>query len=482
MRPGLAVAAAVLLLLAGAGCYAVFVDHVLDRGESIVKESVKDKGARQPLILGGLGIVGLAASGLAGLAPTVRNHRLGPLAGFGLPLAAGAVVGASAFSLGRMALVLAATTVAPCLVTCLVACLTPHRDHAGPVRFLLRSWMGTGLLAGLALLAFGGLSLAQRVVPHVPWSSILASCALALLVQMAARYVAENARQPSALAADHIQRREAQDTPAIRAVSQGLHPFIEEGRTRPAYTTLVTRLGQAGRQPALAAPPPTAGPRAVPLALGLPAALARTLAFAGPAALFAPRFGLAAGLAVAAALFPLFVKQLAPRDDRLPWPVWLASAAAGAGAGVLAVSDWPSLGLAPALGSLLGVLPLLGLVPRLGANPAADSLQHARLDHARRLQQSWRRSAGRGLPVTVSPLLLPLLAWAVSRGLGFVVPALSWPVLLTVATAGALWTLAALLVGPAAAAHRDRLDQGLAFAVAQRREAHRTFLNRLELT
>lgn len=477
---GLAVA--VGLLVAGAGLYAVFVDHVLDRGAAIVKESVKSKAAREPLIMACAGIALLAVSGIVALASPLHRRRLGPLAGLGLPLSAGAIAGLGAFSLGRSALLLACVVAAPSLVTCIMACLTPPRPHPGLGRFLLRSWMATGFLTGLGLAAVGGLTLAEKALPRVPWSSLLAALAAVTLLQLAARYVGQHGGIPTAFATDHQQERTVQDTPAIRRVGERLHPFIEEGRGADSYAQLAAQLATATQQPAAAAPAPPPGTPALPATAAWSAAVLRAGAFAAPAAILLS--GLAAPVAMVAMglLLPFTRAALAPRGEPVPRIAWGLGTLLMAGGGWLAGQTvGPGTLLAP-LGTLLGAPYAIALLASMRRRRLPGHLAHLRLQHARALHERWGRNAAGGVALAVSALLLPAGMWSVSAVLGIGLPGVSWRPLWAVAAGGLLWATAAALSGPAASRHRAGLDAQYARIVQERVLAHRTFLERLEMT
>lgn len=477
-----ALAVAAALLVAGGVAYSVFVEHVLDRGEGIVKESVKTKSARQPLTMAGVGVALLAASGCVGLAPPLRRRQLGPLAALGLPLAGAAVIGVGAFALGRAALLLAAATAAPALATCLVACLTPPRPQLGLVRFLLRSWMATGLLVGLGLLAYGGLSLAQNAMPRVPWSSLLAAVAVATVVQVAARYVGQHGATPSLERLDHQQVRVAQDTPAIRLVADRLHPFVEEGRAPDAYATLGAHLAAATGQPADAAPLPTPGAPAVPAAMAWLACVARAAAVAAPAALLFPGFWLAVALGVTGAVLPFTRAALAPRKEPASRVAWALATALLAAAGILAGRAFAPGTLLAWSGAALALPGLAVTLVTLRRRRAVPDLAHRRERHAQSLQDRWLRNALLGGGLAVGAVLVPAAASGVALLLGLVQPPVAWPPLLALALGGTLWAASAALAGPAVQRHRRRLAQQQAEATAQRRQAHRTFLERLEMT
>ena len=477
-----ALALAVGLLVTGGGLYAVFVEHVLDRGEGIVKESVKSQTARQPLLMGCAGIAALAVSGIVAVASPLGRRRLGPLAALGLPLSAGAVTGLGAFSLGRSALMLALVVAAPSLLTCAIACLTPPRPRPGIGRFLLRSWMATGFLVGLGLAAVGGLTLAEKALPRVPWSSLLAALAAMTLLQLAARYVGQHGAVPTGLATDHQQERTVQDTPAIRRVGERLHPFIEEGRGAQDYAQLTAQLATATQQPAGAVPAPPPGAPALPAAVAWGCALLRVGAFVAPAAILLP--GLAAPVALVGVglLLPFTRAAMAPRGEPLPRAAWALGALLMAGGGWFAgQAVGPGTLLGP-LGTVLGAPFAVLLLASLRRRRLPGHLAHLRLRHAQALHQRWGRNAAGGAALAVSALLLPAGMWGVSALLGIGLPGVSWRPLGAVAGGGALGAAAAALAGPAAARHRAGLDAQHARLVQERGLAHRTFLERLELT
>lgn len=482
---GRTVALSVVLLATSAVLYADLVQHVLDRGDDIVQESVRSASARQPLQLAGTGLLCAAASGLLSFHPAVRGRRFAPLLGIGLAALPAGLVGATAFSVGRTAFVLAGAVAAPSLVTLLLACAVRPRPHPGLLRFIARSWMATGFLLGLVLLAMFGLELAEIARPRVPWASVFAALAIGTLLQLAARYVGMHGARLSALAQNHQQERGAHETDAIRAVANRLHPFIEEGRDPDGYAALARELGAAAGQPAVASTEVPAGSTALPTPAAGGAALLRALAVAIPLLPLVPRLGGPVALLAFALLLPWMRRTLAPAGDRLPRTWWLVGALGMAGAGAWAGTQLTAPGLARltaplAVACALPYLALFAASYRRTATPS--SIAHARLTHATRMAQTWRRSAGRGLAVAGLALLLPLGTWLASRMTGIPIEAPSWFLLVGLAASGLLWAAAAALAGPAAKGHRQQLA---ALQAAQRRarsEAHRLFLDRLEMT
>lgn len=482
---GRTVALSVILLGAGIALYAGLVKHVLDRGDDIVNESIKSKEARAPLQLAGTGLLCAAASGLLSFSPPVRGRRLAPLLGIGLAALPAGIVGATAFSLGRTSFALAGAVAAPSLVTLLIACAVPPRPRPGLWRFIARSWMATGFLFGLVLLAIFGLELAETARPRVPWASVFAALALGTLVQLAARYVGMHGAHLQAVAQDHRQERGAHETDAIRAVAARLHPFIEEGRAPEAYDALARDLGAAAGQASVPTPLLPPGRAALPTLAAGGAAVLRAAAWALPVLPLVPRLGAPVALAVFALVLPWTRRTLAPPGDRLPRTWWLAGAlgmgASGAWVGWhltapgFARLTWP---FAAALA--LPYLVLLGASLRVV--PAPSDIAHRRLAHANRLAQAWRRSALRGLAVAVAAVLLPALTWLASRMTGIAITAPPWSVLVALAAAGVLWALAAFVAGPVARRHRQQLSSLHQAQVQARAAAHRMFLDRLEMT
>lgn len=482
-----AIAATALLLAAGGFLYAGFVKDVFARGDKIVDVSLKSKEARPMLQLGGSALLCFAASGLVSFVPALRGRRLSPLLGLGLALVPGALVGLTAFSLGRTALRLALVVAAPSLLTMAVACAVPPRPRPGLGRFLARSWMATGFLVGLVLLALAGLDLAETARPRVPWASVMAALAIGTVLQMAARYVALHGARPTAFAVDHQQKREAHETDAVRAVADRLHPYVEEGRGQEAYAALAHDLGAVGR---LQPPPPPelpAGPPVLPGPHAAVAAALRAAAFAVPVAVLVPLVGWPTAAATFGLLLPLARKSLNPAKDPTPRAWWLAGAAAAAAGGAwlgsrfsayawgLARLTWPA---AAVLGAPYAVVFLGTLAQR----PLPGHIGHLRLEQARRLGARWLRSAGRGLAVAAVSLGSPAILWAVALSTGLRVPAVPWRLLVAVAAAGVLWALAAVVCGPAASRHRAQLDAQHQAQVQARASAHRMFLDRLEMT
>ncbi len=476
-----------LLLAAGGGLYAGFVKHVLDRGDHIVDVSVKSKAARPPLQLGASALVCFAGSGIASFAKPVRGRRLAPLLGIGLPLVPAGLVGLTAFSLGRTSLTLALVVLAPSVLTMAVACAVPPKPYPGLGRFLLRSWMATGFLVGLVLLALSGLELAETARPRVPWASVFAALAIGTLVQLAARYVGMHGSRPSPVAVDHEQKREAHETDAIRAVAARLHPFVEEGRDAVAYDALASELATVGKLQAPAAPELPTGPHALPPAAAGCAAVLRAAAVACPVAVLVPVFGWPAAVVAFGLVLPFTRMALEPRKDRLPRGWWLAGAALMALGGAWAGSflQAPALGLARLTLPAAGVLALPHLVLFLASlrrTPLPGHIAYLRLEHARRLARTWPKQLVGGLAVAGAALGLPLVLWAASQMTGLRIPSVQWPILLAFAAGGALWAVASALCGPAAVRHRARLGAEHDARVAARAAAHRAFLTRLEMT
>lgn len=473
-----------LLLAAGAALYAGFVREILDRGQHIVDISIRSKEARGPMQLAGSGILCLAASGLVSFTPALRGRRLAPLLGLGLAVVPAALVGATAFSLGRTSFALALVVAAPSVATMVVACLVPPRPRPGLGRFLLRSWMATGFLIGITGLALFGLELAEKARPRVPWASVLAAMALGALVQLAARYVAMHGSEPDAIAKDHQQKREVHETDVIRQVAARLHPFVEEGRDGAEYALLAKELGGAARQPVPAAPDLPAGEPSLPrVQAGLVACL-RAAAVAAPLVLLVPVLGWPAAIVTFGIALPFTRMALDPRKEPSPRLWWLAGAVAMAAGGAWAGSHLRAPGFDRLTWPLAGTLAVPYAILFLGTlrpRPAPGHLAFLRLEHARKLGQAWRKHVTRGLGVAAGALALPMVLWAASLIIGIHIRPVAWPVLFAIATAGALWALAGLLSGPAAARHRSGLASQHAARVQARAAAHRAFLDRLEM-
>lgn len=479
------IALSLVLLVAGVALYAGFVKHVLDRGNTIVDESIQSKSARGPLQLAGTGILCAAASGLVSFGPAIRGRRFAPLLGIGLAAVPAGLVGATAFSIGRTSFTLAGAVAAPSVVTLLIACAIPPRERPGLARFIGRSWMATGFLLGLVLLALFGLELAETVRPRVPWASVFAALALGTLMQMAARFVAMHGPHLEAQARDHQQVRDGQDTAAIRAVAQRLHPYIEEGRGAEAYAALARDMGAAVGQDGTDLPAVAPTRPALPTLAAGGAALLRAAAVALPAIFLVPRLGGPAAVLLFGLTLPWTRRSLAPRGDRLPRSWWLAGALLMAAAGAWAGSQLliPGVGrLTMFLAAVLALPYLILFAAHLRRHVVPDHMAFLRLEHAQLLARTWARSVRRGLAVAAGAVLLPPMLWLASRMSGLAIESLPWPVLLTVAAAGILWSLAALLAGPAAQRHRLHLAAQHAGQVQARATAHRLFLDRLEMT
>lgn len=480
------VATVVLLLLAAGGAlYAGFVKDVFDRGNKIVDVSIKSKEARAPLQLGVSALACFAASGLTSFARPLRGRRLSPLLGIGLPLVPAGLVGLTAFSLGRTSFLLALVVLAPSMLTMLVACAVPPKPRPGLGRFFLRSWMATGFLVGLLLLALAGLEIAEKARPRVPWASVFAALAIGTLVQLAARYVGMHGNRPAAVAVDHVQVREVHDNDAIRAVAASLHPFIEEGRDSAAYALLAKDLGTVGRQAPASPPELPSGPPALPVAQAGTVAVLRAAAFAVPLFVIVPILGGPASVTGFGLALPFARKSLNPRQDPTPRSWWLAGALLMGLGGAWAGSQLQAPGFErltwPFAGTLATPYAILFLTT-LHRRVLPGHIAFLRLEHARALGKAWTKQVARGLVLAAASLGLPAVVWAASAATGLRIHAIAWPVLVGIAAAGALWALGALLCGPAAAGHRARLASEHAARVQARATAHRTFLDRLEMT
>ncbi|MEK6975774.1 MAG: hypothetical protein AABY18_05480 [Candidatus Thermoplasmatota archaeon] len=474
-----------VLLAAGAALYAGFVKDVLDRGKDIVDISLKSKAARGPLQLAGAGILCMAASGLVSFARPLRGRRLSPLLGLGLALVPAALVGVTAFSLGRTSFMLALIVAAPSVLTLAIACLTPPRPRPGLGRFLLRSWMATGFLIGLTALALFGLELAEKARPRVPWASVFAALALGTLVQLAARFVAMHGSELDPVAKDHKQVRTVHETEAIRDVAARLHPFIEEGRDGDDYVRLAEDLGKVTRQPVPAVPDLASGPPTLPVAQAGAVAVLRATAASAPLVVVVPVLGWPAAVVAFGLALPFARMSLNPRKEPSPRLWWLAGAAVMAGGGAWAGSFLRAPGferLTLPFGAALALPYLILFLLTLRKRTVPGHLAFLRLEHAKALGERWRRNVGRGLGVAAGSLGLPPALWLVSRMVGIRIHAVAWPVLIAIAAGGLLWALAGLLSGPAAARHRSRLGAQQAARVQARAAAHRTFLDRLEMT
>lgn len=476
----------VLALLAlGAVLYGGFVKHVLDRGEGIVDLAIQSKAARGPVQLAASGILCFAASGLVSFAPALRGRRLSPLLGVGLALVAPALVGFSAFSLGRTSFLLALALAAPSGATLLLACAVPPSPRPGLGRFLLRSWMATGFLGGLVLAALFGLELAETARPRVPWASVLAALAIGTFVQLAARYVAQHGGAPRGIARDHQQVRHVHETADIRAVADRLHPFVEEGRGSEEYARLAQDLGTVARQ----GPPGTLveapSPPTLPPALAAVVAGVRAAAFAVPVWVLVPILGLPAAVAAFGLVLPFARMAIDPRKEPSPRWWWLASAAVMGAGGAWLGHHLRAPGfdrLTLPFGGAFAVPYLAVFLWTLRQRPLPGHLAFLRLERAQRLAATWRRQAGRGVGLAVASLALPPTLWVASRLAGVRIPPVAWPVLLAFTASGVLWAIAAALAGPAAARHRARLAAQHAARVQARAAAHRAFLDRLEMT
>lgn len=474
----------VLVLLAlGAALYGGFVKSVMDRGDKVVDIDIKSKAARGPVQLAATGVLCLIASGLASFAPVLRGRQLSPLLGIGLALVAPALIGLTAFSVGRTAFALALVVAAPSLLTLIIACLTPPRPRPSLGRFLLRSWMATGFLAGLVLLALLGLELAEKARPRVPWASVLAALAVGTLCQLAARYVAQHGADLDAIAKDHQQVRHVHETDAIRAVAGKLHPFMEEGRAGEEYGTLAADLGAVTKQRVPAAPQLPLGPPTLPPPLAATVAALRAAAFAVPVWVLVPILGHPAAVVAFGLLFPFTRMALGPRKEPSPRWAWLAGAVVMGAGGAWAGSYLRAPGFDRLTWPFAGILALPYLVlfiTTLRTRPVPGHLAFLRLERAQAMAAAWKRQAGRGVGLAVASLALPPALWLASLLAGVRIPPVAWPVLLAFVAGGVLWAVAALLVGPAAAPHRARLGAQHAARVQARAAAHRAFLDTLE--
>jgi hypothetical protein len=474
-----------LLLAAGAALYAGFVKDVMDRGSDIVDISIKSKAARGPLQLAGSGILCMAASGLVSFTPSLRGRRLSPVLGIGLALVPAAIVGGTAFSLGRTSFALALIVAAPPVLTMSVACLVPPRPRPGLGRFLLRSWMATGFLVSITALALFGLETAEKVRPRVPWASVLAALALGAFIQLAARYVAMHGSEPDAIAKDHQQKREVHETDVIRQVAARLHPFVEEGRDGTEYSLLAKDLGGAARQPVPALPQLAPGLPSLPIVHAGAVAVLRSASLGAPLVALVPIFGWPAAVVAFGLALPFARMGLNPRQEPSPRLWWLAGAVAMAGGGAWAGTQLRAPGFERLTLPLAGALALPYLVlflVTLRPRSPPGHLAFLRLEHARQLGQSWRKHVTRGLAVAAGALALPPALWVASLLIGIGIRPVAWPVLFAIAIGGALWALAGILSGPAAARHRATLDSQHAARVATRAAAHRAFLDRLEMS
>lgn len=466
-------------LVAGLGLYGLFVAHVLTIGGAIVEQPIESAEASGPLAAGAAGTLLLLLSGCAALHPALRDQRLAPLVGLGWPLALGAVASVAVFKVGAAAFFLSAALALPGFVTAALATTVPPTPRPGLARFLARSWMTTGTAAGLALAAAVGLQPLEQALPHIPWASAVFGLLLLVLLQSAARYVARHGGEPSGLARDHAQVRHLHDSDAIRAVADPLHAYIEEGRAPADYVRLAERL-EGGRGRALPVPPvPDAGKPALPAGL---AALAATLQAAalGLPALLVPGMGLGLGLVLFGLALPFARSSLAPRKEPASRTAWLLSALAMALGGTLAVG-----GVAPqasVLGLLFGAPALLVLLGTLRRRRRPDNLAALRREHADLLAQRSRRQMRTGLLVAASAVGAPVAQALARLLLGLETPAIPVEALAIVALAGLLVSLAALAFGPAARRHRAAAQAVQDAHVAQRRSAHLTFLEQMELT
>ena len=469
-----------ILLAAGLGCYGVFVQHILDRGDTIVDEPVESPEASGPLMAAGAGILLLIASGIAGLSPVVRGHRLAPLAGFGLPLAVAGLVGGSAFGIGKSAFTLILILLVPSLLTAGIACLVPP----GPpslTRFLLRSWMATGFLLGLALMAFGGLSLLEDVLPHLPFASVVAALAIGTLIQLAARYVARHGRDVEGLALKHQQVRHVHETVGIRAVADRLHPFIEEGRDGPDYELLTQQLGKAGGQPAIAAPVPAPGRPTLPHRLSISVAILRSVAIGLPLLVLRGELGVGAALVVAGLALPFARAILSPPEEPSRRLAWLGGSLLMAAGGVFLLFAFGLPTANAVLGAALGLPYLIILITTLRHRPVPAHLAFLRVAHARKLASRHRREAARGLVLAGGMVIATPTLWVLSFLIGIALPTLPPLALALGALSGLLWAGAAWLIGPGAELHRRGLAVEQASQAQARRTAHSLFLERLEM-
>jgi hypothetical protein len=481
LHPAVVWVACAVLAVAGLASYAVFVQHVLARGDAIVDEPIQAPEAATPLASAAAGIVLLAASGIVGLgSATLRSLRLRPLAGLGLPWAGCALLAILAFVAGSTVLTVCGTIALLFLGTAALACLAPP-GLGGPAGFLFASWIGVGTLVGLGLVAAVGLAVLDEARPTVPWSFLLAAAALGALVGMVARHAH---RGTELLAyAPHEQARRPHTTEAIQLAAARLHGYVEEGRDGAGYTELAASLATASASAALPevqAPPPP--PSTLPGWRATLVALLRGLAFAAPVALLVQGvLGLGAALAVLGALLPFLRDALSPRKEPTGPVRWLLGGLLLGAGGWLAtqelLADDPLLAHAGAAAAL----PWLALGAFAFRRRRPEGLAHLRVAHAERLAAKARRQAVTSAGLLVASLGLPSLLWLVAQLVGLEVPAIPLPVLAAGALSGLLALLAALLVG-GTKGHRDALRAALDEQAAGRRAAHSRFLDQLELT
>ncbi|MEK6984788.1 MAG: hypothetical protein AABX89_00170 [Candidatus Thermoplasmatota archaeon] len=477
--PALPVAFACTAFVAGLALYGLFVAHVLSLGAAIVEQPIESAEASGPVAAGAAGTILLLLSGCAALHPALRDQRLAPLAGLGWPLALGAIAGAAVFKVGAAAFFLSAALALPGFVTAALATTVPPAPRPGLARFLARSWMTTGTVAGFALAAAVGLQPLEQALPHIPWASVVFGLILLTLLQSAARYVARHGGEPSGLARDHQQVRHPHETDAIRAVAEPLHAYIEEGRAPDDYVRLAERL-DGGRGHAIPTPPPSdSGRPALPVSLAALVATLQAAALAVPALLL-PTLGPGLGLLLFGLALPFARSNLAPRQEPASRAAWFASAVTMALGGALLV-----IALAPhgsTMGLLLGAPSLFLTLAMLRRRRRPDNLAALRRAHAELLAQRSRRQVRAGLVVAASAAAAPVAQLLARLLLGLESPAIPVEGLAVVALSGLLFSLAALASGPAARRHRAAAQAAQEEQVAQRRNAHLTFLENLELT
>ncbi len=482
--PAAALAAVILLALVGAGLSWLFVEHVLARGDKIVDEPIQSPAAATPLWAAGGGVACLAVSGTIGLwAPSLRGRRWAPLVALGAPWAFAAGLGVLAFTVGPPAFAVSIAFAVPTLVAALLAVVLPPPRDPGFGRFLLSSWMALGTLAGLVVVAWATLGALEEQKPSVPWSSVLAGLGLATLLQTTARYAARHGGELRTAPRLHQQVRTVHETPTAQAVAARLHAYVEEGVGSKPYHQLTAELAQAAGsvQTTVGPAPGEAGRQPLPAWAAGSAALLRALAFALPfPALLPDAWGLGLGLLAAGLLLPLQGAALAPRKEPLrpiPWTLGgLLAAGGGYLLGPLLLDGAPS---AQWMGSGIG-LPLLFVAAIALRRRAPEGLATMRLAHAEQLAGRSRTQVARGAIVALLALGLPVLLGSVAFLLGIEVQDVPVQVPLAGFAAGALWSLAGLVTGPAAGPHREAMRAAQAARVEERRAAHRSIVESLE--
>ncbi|HUR64456.1 MAG TPA: hypothetical protein VM241_08260 [Candidatus Thermoplasmatota archaeon] len=470
---------AALLLAAGAGPYALFASHVLERGDNVIREPWGSAAARLPLTLAAVGIAAFAASGVTGLA-ALKGSRWQPFAGLGIPLAASCAVGLLAFVAGP-GVFSAGGAVFACFAATAVAAASLGREQGAPWRVALLSWMTIGTLLTLGVMAVGALGVLEKQLPRVPWSAVLAGIALAALMRAMARHVGRVGQDPTPAALRHVQVRRGLETEEIRGVADRLHPFIEEGRGGADYDALAEEVALRAGGVVPRRPVAQAGPGLPSAAAGL-AAVLRAAAFAAPFAFLLPGpWALAVPAILLGLLLPATRSTLLPRREPLPASWWLAGAlVAGAGASFaawLAVKD-----LALASAGFAFAAPYLGLALWARRRPMPEEIALLRARKAHSLVARRTVQAVQGSLVAGAFLALPAAIAGVPLLIGVGPPQAPLPFIMAGALGGLCWALAALVAGGAAQRSLAALDGAHAQQEAGRRAAHRAFLESLEAT